>query len=98
VSRLCCRHHLPHPHASASAVALQAKKLGSKLKLQRGEDDSEDEEDGPKSRGARGKTGEEEEQGAGRLAWGANKRAYYDADEPVSAEDIGRGMWHGEKR
>ncbi|KXZ45808.1 hypothetical protein GPECTOR_50g602 [Gonium pectorale] len=57
-------------------LAKHAKALGQKLKLQRREDDDEDDE-------------EQEGKGADvtdRL-WGANKRAYYDADTAEAASD-----------
>lgn len=76
-TRLCCCCSL-----FRVPVAKQAKKLGQKLKLQQGEDDEEDEEDEeePAGRGRRKGKGEDEEDAA---LWGANKKAYYGADEEV---------------
>jgi hypothetical protein len=94
----------PHPHPtppallfpslllymSCAAVARQAKFLGEQLKRQRGEEEDaeEAEEGGPE---------------AGLAGWGANKRAYYDADvragpawQLAAAAAAGRGgLWAG---
>ena len=69
-----CLTRLPRPRNPCSAVAKQAKALGAKLRIARGEAEE----------GEEGEEEEEEEgaEGAGRrgAAWGSGKRAYYDAD------------------
>ncbi|PNH10325.1 Neuroguidin [Tetrabaena socialis] len=73
---------------SIAELARQAKALGQKLKLQRGEDDEdEDEEEEEEEEGGRRRRkgkGEDEDEA---LGWGANKRAYYDADTAEASDD-----------
>ncbi len=84
------------------AVAKQAKQIAQRLKLQRGEASSDEEDEGEEGsdeeadraaakrkaakRGA--KAGAEDGDGGDALAWGASKRAYYDdGDEVCTSTD-----------